>query len=490
MSSGRNSSSSVSRSAGGRSSSPWPPGRRSARRRVCVLGRPRPRGLGRAADGDRRRPCSSTAAGVALAGLLLEAFFRSARLQSLQAFDAWAFWVPKAKAIFYFGGLDAQVFTTSAGPTYPPIVPILDAAAFHAMGGVDVVTFHLQFWFLVAGGVAAIAGCLHRHAPAWPLWPSLLLVLTVPRFGERLLTPAGGRARRPPLRGRCAPARALAARRPQLEARLRRRPVRGRDADEARGPALRRPRRSWPRSAATWPRRRRAWPAPRPRHGDRRRRRRSRGGSGTGRTTSPARRPRPSARRRRSTVPSTRCGSRSTCCSMPRLWSVVPFVAAARASSRDSSGAIGAWRRSSRRSACSSSRAAPGSRTRTRRCRSRRTRPLNPIVRYTGALVLLAAVSMPLLVGSAWQGGGGGASRESLDGAPARGRHRRRTAARVPRRGRGRRCPLPVYRRLRPQGSARARRTRSTSSSAGVTRRPRRSAYSSVSEASGMSTPE
>lgn len=130
-----------------------------------------------------------TAVGLALAGLLLEAFFRSARLQSLQAFDAWAFWVPKAKAIYYFGGLDAQVFTTSAGPTYPPVVPILDAAAFHAMGGVDVVTFHLQFWFLVAGGVAAIAGCLHRHVPAWTLWPSLLLVLTVPRFGERLLTP-------------------------------------------------------------------------------------------------------------------------------------------------------------------------------------------------------------------------------------------------------------------------------------------------------------
>ena len=159
---------------------------------ACVVGvrldMPRPRGLAGPATGT---PASLlvTAVGVALSGLLLEALFRSARLQSLQAFDAWAFWVPKAKAIYYFGGLDTQIFTTSAGPTYPPIVPILDAAAFHAMGSVDVVTFHLQFWFLVAGGVAAIAGCLHRHVPAWALWPSLLLVLTVPRFGERLLTP-------------------------------------------------------------------------------------------------------------------------------------------------------------------------------------------------------------------------------------------------------------------------------------------------------------
>ena len=130
-----------------------------------------------------------TAAGIALVGLLLEALFRAARLQSLQAFDAWAFWVPKAKALYFFGGLDEQVFTTSGGPTYPPLVPILDAAAFHAMGSADVVTFHLQFWFLVVGAVAAIAGCLYRHAPAWALWPSLLAVLVAPRLGERLLTP-------------------------------------------------------------------------------------------------------------------------------------------------------------------------------------------------------------------------------------------------------------------------------------------------------------
>jgi hypothetical protein len=155
------------------------------------LGRPRPAGFGWSVTRDEGSSASLlvTATGVALVGLLLEAFFRSARLQSLQAFDAWAFWVPKAKAIYYFGGLDDQVFTTSAGPTYPPIVPILDAAAFHAMGTVDTVTFHLQFWFLVTGAVAAIVGGLHRHAPAWLLWPSIVLVMVVPRFGGRLLIP-------------------------------------------------------------------------------------------------------------------------------------------------------------------------------------------------------------------------------------------------------------------------------------------------------------
>ena len=153
------------------------------------LGRPRPAGWSAGREEGSTASLLVTATGVALVGLLLEAFFRSARLQSLQAFDAWAFWVPKAKAIYYFGGLDQQVFTTSAGPTYPPILPILDAAAFHAMGTVDTVTFHLQFWFLVTGAVAAIVGCLHRYAPAWLLWPSIVLVMVVPRFGGRLLIP-------------------------------------------------------------------------------------------------------------------------------------------------------------------------------------------------------------------------------------------------------------------------------------------------------------
>jgi hypothetical protein len=129
------------------------------------------------------------AVGVALAGLYLEALFRAARLSSLQAYDAWAFWVPKGKAIFYFGGLDKHVFTTAPNASYPPLQPILDAAAFHAIGGADATTLHLQFWFVVVGAVAAAAGLLHRHAPAWILWPPLVLVLVVPRFGERLVEP-------------------------------------------------------------------------------------------------------------------------------------------------------------------------------------------------------------------------------------------------------------------------------------------------------------
>jgi hypothetical protein len=155
----------------------------------ALLRRPPPRGFG---DPERHGSAFAvlvTAVGISLTGLLLEALFRSARLQGLQAYDAWAFWVPKGKAIYFFGGLDEQVFTSLPGATYPPLVPILDAASFHAMGGADTTTFHLQYWFLVVGAVAAIAGLLYRHVPAWLLWPSLLLVLTVPRVASGLLVP-------------------------------------------------------------------------------------------------------------------------------------------------------------------------------------------------------------------------------------------------------------------------------------------------------------
>ena len=59
--------------------------------------------------------------------LYLEALFRAGRLAGLSAWDAWAFWVPKAKAIYFFGGLDEQFFREPVNPRYPPLLPALEA---------------------------------------------------------------------------------------------------------------------------------------------------------------------------------------------------------------------------------------------------------------------------------------------------------------------------------------------------------------------------
>lgn len=137
----------------------------------------------------RARPTIVAAVGIALAALFLEALFRRARLAGLYNWDAWAFWVPKGKAIYFFDGLDEGFFTSLPGSSYPPLVPVLDAAAFHAMGSVDVNTLHLQFWFLGAGFVWALAGLLSERAPAWILWPFVLLLLVAPRLGRRFTVP-------------------------------------------------------------------------------------------------------------------------------------------------------------------------------------------------------------------------------------------------------------------------------------------------------------
>ena len=130
-----------------------------------------------------------TACGVAAAGVFFEALFRSARLAGLQSWDGWSFWVPKGKVVYLLGELDEGFFTAFPGPSYPPLVPVLDAAAFSAMGGVDVSTLHLQFWFVGVGFAWAVAGLLSERVPGWILWPFVLLMLVTPRLGPRFTTP-------------------------------------------------------------------------------------------------------------------------------------------------------------------------------------------------------------------------------------------------------------------------------------------------------------
>ena len=123
---------------------------------------------------------------VLIAAILvyLEALFRPGRLSG-SGWDVWASWVPKAKAIYFSGGIDAGLFASLPGPSYPPGLPALHAAAFHAMGSADAVTLHLQQWFLVVGFAAAVAGLLAPRVRAWILLPLLLLLLLMPDLRNR-----------------------------------------------------------------------------------------------------------------------------------------------------------------------------------------------------------------------------------------------------------------------------------------------------------------
>ncbi len=132
-----------------------------------------------------------SALGATIAILYLEAVFRLGRLAGLYEWDSMAFWVPKGKAIYYFHGLDHQFFTTLPGPSYPPIVPALEAAAFEFMGSPDAVTLHLMFWFPLAGFIAAVVGLLATRVHPLVLWPGALVVVFTPSIADGPIAPAG-----------------------------------------------------------------------------------------------------------------------------------------------------------------------------------------------------------------------------------------------------------------------------------------------------------
>jgi hypothetical protein len=122
------------------------------------------------------------AAGIAL---YLEALFRSGRLAGESEWDAWRCWTIRAKALFEFGGLDREVFSSAACPGYPPAWSVVEASGFQAMGSVDVVTVHLQYWFLALGFVAALLGLLARRVRQAILLPFVLCLLVLPSLTER-----------------------------------------------------------------------------------------------------------------------------------------------------------------------------------------------------------------------------------------------------------------------------------------------------------------
>ena len=156
-----------------------------------VAGRLAGRGLPRRIREERRaEPFLLVSMGAAaLALLLLAAYVRAAHDRGEWEYDAWAFWTPKAETIYYFGGLDPTLFARFAGPSYPILVPGMQAAAFHFMGGVDTVTLHVQYAILLAGFVLAVAGLLRPRVPLVLVWPFLALLAALPSLEERALYP-------------------------------------------------------------------------------------------------------------------------------------------------------------------------------------------------------------------------------------------------------------------------------------------------------------
>jgi hypothetical protein len=125
------------------------------------------------------------AAGL-LGGYLALLGWRSAEPSGLLHADVWNFWLPKAKTIFYFGGLDTGVggFTSQTSPDYPPLLPALEATTFRFVGRADALALPLAHWVVVVAFVAALAGLLAARVRPAILWPSLAMLAFMPMLGR------------------------------------------------------------------------------------------------------------------------------------------------------------------------------------------------------------------------------------------------------------------------------------------------------------------
>ena len=123
------------------------------------------------------------AGGLLLVASLLE-MLRSVRLAQPDEWDAWAFWVPKAEAIVYSGGLHTGPGTIEsfANPDYPPLVPTLDATTFRFAGHVDPGLLPAQHWVLAVGLFAALAGLLWDRVSPAVLVPGLAVLSMLPMY--------------------------------------------------------------------------------------------------------------------------------------------------------------------------------------------------------------------------------------------------------------------------------------------------------------------
>ena len=125
---------------------------------------------------------------VALLVVFLEATFRRGRLEPLIAYDAWAFWVPKGQVIHAYGGLQEDLFAALPN-VHPLLVPALEATAFSFMGSADRVTLALFWWGLFVGFVWAVGGLLAPRVRPLLLWPVVLALVVSPTLLTRALHP-------------------------------------------------------------------------------------------------------------------------------------------------------------------------------------------------------------------------------------------------------------------------------------------------------------
>ena len=134
------------------------------------------------------RTLVTTLLGCATPALLaLSAFVFATR--PLSEWDGWAIWGLRAHALFLEHGTGA-VFASSAyaQPSYPLLLPSLEATGYRAMGTADATVVHLQLALLAVAFAEGLAGLLRRRVPPALIALTGLAILATPEVLGQLRT--------------------------------------------------------------------------------------------------------------------------------------------------------------------------------------------------------------------------------------------------------------------------------------------------------------
>lgn len=142
----------------------------------------------------RQGSLQSRVALVTIAGFAVYALIGTldARVQPLNAWDAWSIWTRKAEVLFFTGSLPTDFFASPAyafmHPDYPILLPVFESVHFRAMGAIDTQAIHIQFWLLLVAFVWSILYLGMRRGTFVQWLPLALAVSIVPSVYGQLFT--------------------------------------------------------------------------------------------------------------------------------------------------------------------------------------------------------------------------------------------------------------------------------------------------------------
>lgn len=120
---------------------------------------------------------------------LAAAFFEGLRANADASYDIWAYWLPKAKSIYYFHHFSTGLSGTATYGhiNYPLLMPTLSATVFHFTGAAHTELLPLEQSIIVIAFFGSVVTLLSAHVPRFVTYPSLAMLAVAPAYWQRVI---------------------------------------------------------------------------------------------------------------------------------------------------------------------------------------------------------------------------------------------------------------------------------------------------------------